>query len=280
MPVPEEQLAAMATSYAAAGSSTIQPGMLKLAFSCIDLTTLNPTDTVSHVAAFTQKVNLFEREYPGLSPVAALCTYPNMVEVVKENLAVAGVRIAAVAGGFPSSMTFGFLKAEEARQAVVAGADEIDMVMPLWAFLEGNHEVCLREIKMVKAAIGEADLKVILETGLLKSPREIWEASLLALEAGAGFIKTSTGKTAVSATPEAVLVMALALKHWHASTGEMKGLKAAGGIVTSHDAMVCLAIVRDILGTPWLGKERFRIGASRLANNLLSDLLGGEIKHF
>ncbi len=280
IPVSQENLAALAARYVSQSRELHTTEMLKLAFSCIDLTTLNATDTITHVAAFAQKVNLFEREFPGFPPVAALCTFPNVVSVVRENLAVAGVKIASVAGGFPSSMTFLDLKVEEARLAVLQGADEIDMVLPLWAFLGGNTGVCLREIRAVKTAIGDARLKVILETGLLADPEKIWTASWLALEGGADIIKTSTGKTPVSATPEAAILMSLAIKYWYQATGEMRGLKPAGGIVTSSDALIYLTIVREILGQQWMNNHLFRIGASRLSNNLLSDILERETLYF
>jgi len=261
-------------------SISFSQGDLQSALACIDLTTLNSTDTVGHVAQFTQKVNAFSVQFPTIENVAAICVYPNMVQVVREHLAVDSVSIAAVAGGFPSSMTWLSLKTEEARMAVVAGADEIDIVLPLWAFLEGNIDECTREIAAVKHAIGDAHLKVILETGVLPSAEAIWQASVLSLRAGADFIKTSTGKMAVAATPEAAVVMCHALKYWHETTGEMRGFKPAGGIVTPTDALIYLQIVREVLGSEWITPHLFRIGASRLANNLLTELEGSETIHF
>jgi deoxyribose-phosphate aldolase len=256
------------------------PEMLKLAFSCIDLTTLNSTDTPLSVAAFTARVNSFAMEYPEMPNVAAICVYPNMASVVQENLAVKGVKIAAVAGGFPSSMTFKSIKAEEARLAVLQGADEIDIVLPLWAFLEGNFEYCREEITMVKKAIGEAHLKVILESGILADPEKIWQASLLSLDAGADFIKTSTGKMSVSATPQAAIIMCKALKYWYEETGEKRGFKPAGGIVQTGDALLYLTIAQNILGKEWVNNDHFRIGASRLANHLLSEITHSTVNHF
>lgn len=262
-------------------SKTIKtPELLKLVLSCIDLTTLNPTDTVTSVAAFTGRVNSFKLEFPGMPSVAAICVYPNMTAVVKENLAVESVRVAAVAGGFPSSMTFKSVKAEEARLAVLQGADEIDMVLPLWAFLEGSLDYCTDEIKTVKNAIGDSRLKVIIESGVLADPEKIWLASLLSLSAGADFIKTSTGKMPVSATPEAAVVMCHALKYWYESTGEKKGFKAAGGISQTGDALLYLTIIQNILGDEWVDNRLFRIGASRLANHLLSDILDSPTVHY
>lgn len=254
--------------------------MQQLAFSCIDLTTLNATDTVSHVKAFTQRVNDFANDYPTLQNVAAICVYPNMVRSVKEMLAVEGVNIAAVAGGFPASMTFIDIKVNEARMAVEQGADEIDMVLPLWAFLDGNKLVCQEEISTIKEAIGEAHLKVILETGALADAEKIHHASMLAMEAGADFIKTSTGKLNPAATPEAAIVMCHAIKEFWMKTGRKIGFKPAGGIVTTDDAILYLTIVKEILGEEWLTPHLFRLGASRLANNLLTDILDEEIKYF
>jgi deoxyribose-phosphate aldolase len=253
--------------------------MLETALSCIDLTTLNSTDTISSVAAFTEKVNQFPTKYSGIKNVAAICVYPNMVETVKNILKISGVKIAAVAGGFPSSMTFTDLKIEEARLAVAAGANEIDIVLPLWAFLEGDFETCRDEVSDIKKAIGNAHLKVILESGVL-TPDQIWQASLLAIESGADFIKTSTGKLPQAATPEAAFVMCLAIKQHFEETGKKIGFKPAGGIVTSEDAILYLTIVQEILGNEWLTPELFRIGASRLANNLLEKITGSEAKHF
>ena len=261
-----------------AGKNTSK-ALLETAFSCIDLTTLNSTDTNSSVKAFTEKVNQFKGKYPGMKSVAAICVYPNMAQTVKQTLNVAGVKITAVAGGFPSSMTFTKIKIEEASMAVTAGADEIDIVIPLWAFLEGDLATCTSEIASIKQAIGEAHLKVILETGVL-SVDQIWQASLIAMEAGADFIKTSTGKLPQAASPEAALVMCLAIRQYYEETGKKVGFKPAGGIATTEDALLYVTIVREILGDEWLSPALFRIGASRLANHLLEKITGHETKHF
>ncbi|MBW8332594.1 MAG: deoxyribose-phosphate aldolase [Prolixibacteraceae bacterium] len=255
------------------------PEMYRLALSCIDLTTLNSTDTISSVTEFTEKVNQFPAKYPGIKNVAAICVYPNMAHTVRSTLNVPNVKIAAVAGGFPSSMTFTKIKIEEAHLAAVAGADEIDIVLPLWAFLEGHLETCTNEISSIKKAIGDAHLKVILETGVLNVD-QIWQASMLAISAGADFIKTSTGKLPQAASPEAAFVMCLAIKQHYEETGKKIGFKPAGGIVTPEDAIFYLTIVQEILGTEWLTPELFRIGASRLANNLLEKITGSDAKHF
>jgi deoxyribose-phosphate aldolase len=276
----KDELSAEVMRFEKLSKSNKTPEMLKHAFSCIDLTTLNSTDTVTSVAAFTARVNTFEQEFPGMTNVAAICVYPNMTSVVRENLAVESVKVAAVAGGFPSSMTFKSIKAEEARLAVLQGADEIDVVLPLWAFLEGNLDYCLEEIKTIKNAIGETHLKIIIESGVLADPEKIWQASLLSLRAGADFIKTSTGKMPVSATPEAAVIMCQALKYWYENTGEKKGFKPAGGISQPEDALLYLTIAQSILGVEWVNNQHFRIGASRLANHLISDILDRPINHF
>ncbi len=261
----------------AAKNSSIK--LYEKAFSCIDLTTLNSTDTVALVTDFTGKVNRFPEAFPGLSNVAAICVYPNMAATVKNAMKVPNVRVAAVAGGFPSSMTFLNLKVEEAQMAVEAGVNEIDIVLPLWAFLENDLETCSKEISAIKNAIGDTHLKVILESGVLNVD-QIWQSSILAIEAGADFIKTSTGKLPQAASPEAAFVMCLAIKQHFEETGKKIGFKPAGGIVSPDDAILYLTIVQEILGKDWLRPELFRIGASRLANNLLEKLTGQPVKHF
>jgi deoxyribose-phosphate aldolase len=252
----------------------------KLAFSLIDLTTLNSTDTEDSVKAFTQKVNDFPASFPDMPNVAAICVYPNMVQTVEETLQWPEVNIASVAGGFPSSMTFTKVKVEETKLALKAGADEIDIVLALSHFLADNFEAAHIDIFAIKAAMGDAHLKVILETGALGTPENIWKASMLAMNAGADFIKTSTGKMSPAATPMAAYVMCLAIAFHFEETGEKIGFKPAGGIVTSEDALIYLAIVKEVLGDEWLNPQLFRIGASRLANNLLTDITGNEVRYF
>lgn len=252
----------------------------KLALSLIDLTTLNATDTVESVTKFTQKVNNFPSHFEGLENVAAICVYPNMVETVDDTLQLPEVNIAAVAGGFPSSMTFTKIKVEETKLALKAGADEIDIVLSLSAFLADDFQAAHNDIFAIKAAMGDAHLKVILETGALKTPENIWKASLLAINAGADFIKTSTGKMEPAATPMAAYIMCLAIAFHFEETGEKIGFKAAGGISTPEEAMIYVSIVKEILGEEWLNPQLFRIGASRLANNLLTDITGKEVKYF
>lgn len=261
------------------GAKNCTNEMYKKALSCIDLTTLNSTDTIASVTAFTEKVNSFPDSFSGITNVAAICVYPNMAGTVKSTLKVQNVNIAAVAGGFPSSMTFTEIKVEEARLAVAAGANEIDIVIPLWAFLGDDFETCTNEISTIKKAIGDAHLKVILESGVLNVD-QIWQASILSIAAGADFIKTSTGKLPQAASPEAAFVMCLAIKQHFEETGKKIGFKPAGGIVTPEDAILYLTIVQEILGNEWLTPELFRIGASRLANNLLEKITGTPSKHF
>lgn len=279
IPINTSTMTEQAGKYVETANLNSDVELMKLAFSCIDLTTLNATDTVSSVARFTGKVNSFSTLYPEMNNVAAICVYPNMANVVREYLAVPGVHVTAVAGGFPSSMTFKSLKVEEARLAVIEGSDEIDIVMPLWAFLEENYDYCKGEIRSIKEAIGDTHLKVILESGVL-TPEQVWMASILSLQSGADFIKTSTGKLPNAATPEAAVVMCHALKYWYKTTGQKRGFKPAGGIATTKDAMIYVTIVREILGEEWLTPEFFRLGASRLANHLLSDIMKSELVHF
>jgi deoxyribose-phosphate aldolase len=252
----------------------------KLAFSLIDLTTLNSTDTEDSVKAFTQKVNDFPASFPDMPNVAAICVYPNMVQSVEETLQWPEVNIASVSGGFPSSMTFTKVKVEETKLALKAGADEIDIVLALSHFLADNFEAAHNDIFAIKAAMGDAHLKVILETGALETPENIWKASMLAMNAGADFIKTSTGKMSPAATPMAAYVMCLAIAFHYEETGEKIGFKPAGGIVTSEDALIYLAIVKEVLGDEWLNPQLFRIGASRLANNLLSEIYNKQVMFF
>jgi deoxyribose-phosphate aldolase len=245
---------------------------LKQIFSCIDLTTLNNTDSANSVQEFCDKLNGFHEVYPDIPLVAAVCVYPVFASVLKARLQYLDVKRAVVSGGFPSSQTYLDLKILEARKAIDLGANEIDMVISVGEFLEGNYEFVMEEISAIKSVVGHNVLKVILETGALHTKENIWEASIIAMESGADFIKTSTGKMTPAATPEAVWLMAHAIDAFHKTTGKTVGLKAAGGISTTHDALVYYSIVRNTLGNDWLSAKTFRIGASRLANNLLEDL--------
>lgn len=242
----------------------------KRLYSCIDLTSLNATDTREDIWKFTEKVN--ERDGASdVANVAAICVYPNFIETVKEAL-TADVKIASVAGGFPSSQTFTEVKIAETALAVASGADEIDIVLNLGFFLDENYEELSEEIDEIKHACREAKLKVILETGALKSAKNIMKASLLALYSGADFIKTSTGKGYEGATLEAAYVMCTAIREYTAKTGRKVGFKASGGISTTADAVKYYTIIKEVLGEEYLNNEYFRIGASRLADNLLEDI--------
>lgn len=252
----------------------------KFLFNCIDLTTLNTTDSDMSVMSFTDKVNKFDNEYPDLKNVAAICVYPNFAQVVKDTLEVESVKIACVSGGFPSSQTFAEIKVAETALALADGANEIDIVISVGAFLSGDYESMCEEIMEIKEACKDNHLKVILETGALKTASNIKMASILSMYSGADFIKTSTGKQQPAATPEAAYVMCQAIKEYHAETGRKIGFKPAGGINTVHDALVYYTIVKEILGKEWLNNELFRLGTSRLANLLLSEIKGEEIKFF
>jgi deoxyribose-phosphate aldolase len=253
---------------------------MKLAFSCIDLTTLGSDDTQEKGKKLAEKVSLFPRHFIELPNVAAICVYPTLVRTVRKNLKDTKVALAAVSAGFPSSMTFIEVKELETVMAVEAGASEIDIVISIGTFLEGNESEMMKEISLLKKSCGEAHLKVILETGALKTAENIWKASILSMQAGADFIKTSTGKMEPAATPEAAWVMCSAIREFYAKTGKKIGFKTAGGIVESSDALFYMAIVREILGEEWLNPRLFRIGASRLANNLLTSITEEKISYF
>jgi deoxyribose-phosphate aldolase len=246
----------------------------------IDLTSLNTTDNKSHIIHFTGKINSFQNRLPGVPNVAAICVFPNFVAVVKEKLTAKNVKIAAVAGGFPTSQTFRAIKVTESKMASDAGADEIDIVIPVGSFLAEDYATVADEIREIKEVIGDKQLKVIVESGLLNESELIFKASMIAMDAGADFIKTSTGKVATSATPEAAFVMCRAISEFYTETGIRVGFKAAGGIVTPADAIVYYNIVKHCLGNEWLNSKLFRIGASRLANNVLSEIVGWKVEHF
>ena len=253
---------------------------LKTLFSLLDLTTLNTDDNDETARRFTGRLNGFQETFAEMPDVAAICVYPLLVDEVRKTLNAQGVKIAAVGAGFPSSQTFLAVKIAECGLLVKKGADEIDVVISVGKFLAGEYTDVLNELILIREACAGATLKVILETGLLRSAEEIRLASLIAMEAGADFIKTSTGKVAVSATPAAVQVMVTAIRDYASVTGKPVGIKPAGGIAEVGDAMVYYRIVEEILGPDWLNPARFRIGASRLANHILSTAMGKEIRYF
>lgn len=249
------------------------PEVKKLLYNCLDLTTLSVTDNDESVMRFVQQVNRLDEEHPDLKNVAAVCVFPCFAEVVKDSLEVEAVKIACVAGGFPASQTFPEVKIAETSLAVMEGADEIDVVLPVGKFLAGDYEAVADEIQELKEACREKTLKVILESGALKEAGQVKKAAILSMYAGADFIKTSTGKLQPGATPEAAYVMCQAIKEYHAQTGIKVGFKAAGGISTVQDALLYYTIVKEVLGSEWLHNGLFRIGASRLAEALLKEIL-------
>ncbi len=248
-------------------------------FNCIDLTSLNHTDTEEGIAEWIGKVNTFDEKYPEMGAVAAVCVYPSMVQTVRETL-TEDIGIASVSACFPSSQSFIEVKIAETAMCVMEGATEIDVVISVGKFLAGDYETVAEELSELKAACGDAHLKVILESGTLKSAEKIYTASVISMLSGADFIKTSTGKTEPAATPEAAYVMCLAIKDFYEKTGEKIGFKPAGGVATPEEAVLYYTIVKEILGEEWLNNTLFRIGASRLANNLLSVIYEREEKYY
>lgn len=257
------------------------PEVKKFLFGSIELTTLKPTDSEVSVMAFTERVNAFDNEYPNLPHVATICVFPCFAEIVKDTLEVEDVEIACVSGSFPSSQARIEVKIAETALAVKDGATEIDIVMPVGKFLSGDIEGVCEEISELKAICGEeVPMKVILETGCLVTASNIKKASILAMYAGADYIKTSTGKEKISATPEAAYVMCQAIKEYYDKTGIQIGFKPAGGINTVMDAIIYYTIVKEVLGEKWLTNKYLRLGTSRLANLLLSEIEGEEVKFF
>lgn len=256
----------------------MSPDILKTCFSLMDLTTLRSNDTPAYVEKFTQKVAVYHQTYPDSPLPASICVYPNFTEIVRLNRCSPEIHVTAVAACFPTAQSFLEVKLKECEMAVEAGADEIDIVLALNAFLAGDYETARKEIRSIRECVNAAAekfgrkvvLKVILETGLLVTPENIANASILAMEEGADFIKTSTGKVDVNATPMAAYVMCECIKAYHAKTGKKVGFKAAGGISSAMDAVCYYSIVKTLLGREWLNKDLFRLGVSRLANNLLS----------
>lgn len=252
----------------------------KFLFNCIDLTTLRSVDSPRSVADFVERVNDFDNEHPEMKNVAAICVYPNFSQVVRTVLEVSDVDIACVAGCFPSSQSFLEVKVAEVALAVEGGADEIDIVLNLGNFLDGDYEEVCDEISELKHSCRDARLKVILEAGALKTAAKIKAASILSMYSGADFIKTSTGKEYPGADLQATYVMCQCIKEYYEKTGRMVGFKPAGGVRTPEDAVSYYCIVKEVLGEQWLTNEYFRIGASGLANNLLSAIWGTETKYF
>ena len=256
------------------------PEVKKFLFGSIELTSLKCTDSNESIMAFTEKVNQFDTQYADLPHVATICVYPCFAQVVRDTLEVEGVEIACVSGSFPSSQALIEVKVAETALAVKDGATEIDIVMPVGKFLSGNYEEMCEDIQELKETCGNAAMKVILETGCLKTASNIKKASILSMYAGADYIKTSTGKEKVAATPEAAYVMCQAIKEYYDETGIQIGFKPAGGINSVMDALIYYTIVKEVLGGKWLTNKWFRLGTSRLANMLLSEIEGKEVKFF
>lgn len=252
----------------------------KFLMGSVELTTLKTTDSEETALALTEKVNKFDHAYPTLPHVATICVYPCYAKIVSQSLEVDGVEVACVSGSFPSSQALIEIKTVETALALKDGATEIDIVMSVGKYLSGDYETLCDEISELKAICGEHKMKVILETGLLPSASDIKKASLLAMYAGADYIKTSTGKEKPAATPEAAYVMCQAIKEYYEKTGIQIGFKPAGGLNTVHDALIYYTIVKEVLGKEWLTNQWLRLGTSRLANLLLSEVVGKEVKFF
>ncbi|MBQ8452810.1 MAG: deoxyribose-phosphate aldolase [Prevotella sp.] len=256
------------------------PEVKKFLMGSIELTTLKTTDSDVSVMEFTERVNRFDQEYPALPHVATICVYPCFAAIVNDTLEVEGVEIACVSGSFPSSQALIEVKIAETALAIKDGATEIDIVMPVGKFLQGDYEGVADDISELKAVCGDKAMKVILETGCLRNASDIKTASIISMYAGADYIKTSTGKEKISATPEAAYVMCQAIKEYYDETGIQIGFKPAGGINTVMDAITYYTIVKEVLGEKWLTNKWFRLGTSRLANLLLSELEGHDVKFF
>lgn len=252
----------------------------KFLLNSVELTTLQTTDSEDSVLRFVEKVNKFDDVYPELGHVATVCVYPNFAKICHDTLENEDIEIACVSGCFPSSQSFIEVKIAETALALKDGATEIDMVIPVGKFLSGDYEGMCDEIAEIKAVCGDKKLKTILETGCLKTASNIKKASLLAMYAGADYIKTSTGKLEPAATPEAAFVMCQAIKEYYDKTGVQIGFKPAGGMKTVRDALMYYTIVKEILGEKWLTNQWFRLGTSSLANKLLSDIESKDVKFF
>ena len=284
----KEKISKRLDAIAAIIDNVTTPAVLKTCMSIMDLTTLKTEDTPASVAKLAGKVNSFMNDFPGYPLPASICVYPNLASVVKKTLSGGDVHVTAVSGCFPTSQSFLEVKVKECEMAVRNGADEIDIVLALNSFMAGDYDSARTEIRTMRKAIDEVAaeldrkvvLKVILETGLLVTPEKIADASILAMEEGADFIKTSTGKVSVNATPMAAYVMCECIKAFNAKTGRKVGFKAAGGISTAKDAVCYYSIVKTILGEEWLNKDLFRFGVSRLANSLMSAIEQKTVSYF
>ena len=262
------------------------PDLYRSCFAAMDLTTLKATDNPSTVGALAAKVNNLQDAFPDMPSPASICVYSNLVPAVKSSLTFPGVGVTAVAGAFPAAQTFLELKVKECELAIAAGADEIDVVMPVGLFLSGDYDAVSNELSAIRHAIDTASpekhitLKIIIESGILVTAEKIADASFLAMECGADFIKTSTGKVEVNATPQAAYVMCQCIALFAQRTGRKVGVKAAGGISSAADAAVDHSIVSTVLGPGWLDRNHFRLGVSRLGNSLISAIQGSTVVYF
>lgn len=284
----EEKIAKRLDAVAANIDNVTTNEVLKDCMSIMDLTTLRTEDTPASVEKLVGKVNSFKVDYPEYPLPASVCVFSNFASVVRDTLTDGNVHVTAVSGCFPTSQSFLEVKVKECEMAVEAGADEIDIVLALNSFMTGDFVSARKEIRAMREAIDQTAaklgkkvvLKVILETGLLVTPQKIADASFLAMEEGADFIKTSTGKVSVNATPMAAYVMCECIKAFYEKTGRKVGFKAAGGISTAKDAVCYYSIVKTILGQEWLNKNLFRFGVSRLANSLMSAIEQKTVSYF
>ena len=276
----EDVKAAVTKIIAEKVSENDNPEVKKFLLGSVELTTLSTADTEEKVLAMVEKVNKFDSEYPDLPHVAAVCAYPCFTKLIADSLEVDGVDITNVTGNFPSSQALLEVKTIETALAIKDGGTQIDIVMPVGKFLSGDYEGVCDTIGELKQTCGDVPMKVILETGDLRNARDIKTAAVLAMYAGADYLKTSTGKEKISATPESVYVLCQAIKEYHKKTGIQIGLKPAGGINTVMDAVIYYTIVKEVLGEKWLTNYWFRMGTSRLTNLLLSEIIGSETKFF
>ncbi len=277
----ETQVAAEVARIGALAVRNENPGVWTACLGAIDLTSLGSGDSDRWIAEFAGRAARFTLDFPHLPAPASVCVWPSMVDVAGLALGSSRIAITSVAGGFPSSQTFIEVKMLEVAMAVESGADEIDVVISIGEMLDGEVDRMAGTLALLREELGEGTvLKVIVESGALKSPELIRQASLAAMLAGADFVKTSTGKIDVAATPEAAVVMCTAIRDFYERTGRRVGFKAAGGVRTAADASLYYTIVEEVLGAEWLSPALFRIGASGLANNLLTAIEGREIKYF
>ena len=284
----EEQIGRTIESIAANLDGMMATEPLKTCFSLMDLTTLHTNDTPASVRKLVAKVNGLQKSFPDYPLPASICVFPNFASIVAEERSDRSLHVTTVAGCFPSSQSYLEVKVRECELAAENGADEIDIVLALNSFLAGDYEAAGDEIKAMREAIDaigarqgrQIVLKVILETGLLVTPENIATASFLAMESGADFIKTSTGKVEVNATPMAAFVMCESILAFYRATGRKVGFKAAGGISNAKDAMCYYSIVQTVLGKEWLCKDLFRLGVSRLGNSLMSAIEQNTISYF